>query len=171
MLRGILVLFLLGVFAGCAKKLDLPEITISAAEVSAFTRFRAELGAEFPAERLKDFDTAVQELKLDAMNRDVVSAEARELDMLGVVNGKTIHAATVLGWEARRARFAREMAEINRLLETSLKQQQNAGANGPSSVTIARIQSARNVLSQLEANAAETDRRLVEMRVPRDQKP
>jgi len=170
MLRGILVFVLLGVFAGCAKKLDLPDITVSATDVSEFSRFRSELGAQFPAEHLKDFDTAVQELKLDAMNRDVVSAEARELDMLAVVNGKTVHAATVLGWEARRARFAREMAEINRLLETSLKQQQNAGANGPSSVTIARIQSARNVLSQLEANATETDRRLAEMRVRANQK-
>lgn len=164
MLRGFLVIVLLGVLAvGCAKKADLPAITVSAANLSEFTRFRSELGGQFPAERLKDFDTAVQELKLDAMNRDVAPAEARELDMLAAINAKSVHAATLLGWQARLARFQREIAEIDALLQYDLKIQQNAGAKGPSATVLARIQSAGNVLSQLQRNAEETERHLKEL--------
>jgi hypothetical protein len=164
MLRCFLVIALLGAFTSCAKKVDLPEITVSSADASEFSRFRAELGAQFPAGQLKDFDTAVQELKLDAMNRDVASAEAREADALAVINGKSVHGATLLGWQARHARFLREIAEINHLLEGALKVQQNAGANGPSSVTLARIESAKNVIAQIQANATATEHRLAELR-------
>ena len=62
MQRCFLVIALIGAFAGCAKKVDLPQITVSAVDASEFARFRSELEAEFPAERLQSFDTAVQEL-------------------------------------------------------------------------------------------------------------
>lgn len=164
MSRGFLVLTLLGVLVGCAKKVDLPDITVSAADVGAFSRFRTELREQFPAEQLQPFDTAVQELELDAMNRDVVPAEARELDMIAVVNGKSVHAATLLGWEARHARFLRETAMINRMLENDLKVQRNSGDNGPSATVLARIASAKSVIAQLQTNAAETEHRLARMR-------
>lgn len=164
MLRCFLVIVLFGIVAGCAKQVDLPEITVSAADSGEFSRFRSELSAEFTAERLKDFDTAVQELKLDAMNRDLATAEAREADALAVINGKSVHAATLLGWEARHARFLREIAEINQVLERDLKARQNAGPNGPSTTVLARIQSAQNVIAQIQANATATERRLTELR-------
>ena len=170
MLRGFLVIILLGVLAGCAKKKDLPEIIVTAADISEFSRFRSELGEQFPAEHLQDFDTAAQELELDAMNRDVVTTEARKWDMLAVINGKSIHAATLLGWQARHARFLREIAMISGMLEHDLKVKQNAGADGPSSVVLARIASAKNVLAQLRANAAETEHRLTEMNSTTDLK-
>ena len=163
MLRGFLVIVLLGVLASCAKKKDLPEIIVTAADVSEFSRFRSELGDQFPGDQLQVFDTAVQELRLDAMNRDVVTPEAREVDMLAVANGKSVHAVTLLGWQARHARFVRETAMINSMLEHDLKVQRNAGDNGPSATVLARIASAKNVIAQLQANAAETERRLNEM--------
>jgi hypothetical protein len=171
MLRCFLVILSAIVFAGCAKKVDLPEITVSAADAGAFTQFRSELSSEFPAERLQPFDTAVQELKLDAMNRNIATAEARELDTLRVVDGKSIHAVTLLGWQARHARFLREAAFLNEILERDLKAQQNAGANGPSSTLLAQIESARKVIAQLQSNAAETERRLAEMHATTDRKP
>ena len=168
--RRSLVIVLLGILAGCTKKTDLAEVTVSAADGDVFSRFRSELGARFPTERLQAFDTAVQELKLDAMNRDVVTSEARELDMLGVVNGKSVHAVTLLGWQARHARFLREIALINGMLESDLKLQKKAGSNGPSSTVLARIQSAKNLIAQLQGNADETERRLTELRSVTNQK-
>jgi hypothetical protein len=148
------------IFAGCAKPVDLPDVVIDAASPAEFTRFRDELGTRFPAERLKDFDVATQELQLDAMARDVVSPAAREADMLRAINGKTIHAATVLGWGARKSRFIREIVEITRMLEHDLKQAEKTAATGtPESVT-RRIGSEREVLAQLRAGLAETERRL-----------
>lgn len=163
MARCFLVIALLGILAGCAKNVDLPQITISAADTGEFSRFRSELGEQFPAERLQAFDTAVQELKLDAMNRDIPTAAAREADTLKAMNGKTVHAITLLGWQARRARFLREIAEIQGMLDRDLKVQRNAGPGGPSSVVLARIQSAQNVIAQTQRSLADTEHRLTEL--------
>jgi hypothetical protein len=158
---------LLIVLAGCAKPADLPDVVVTASSPAEFTRFRAELGARFPAAQLKDFDVATQELQLDAMARDVASPAAREADMQRAIHGKTVHAATILGWSARQARFRREIAEMTRLLEHDLQQAEKTAATGtPASVT-RRIGSEREVLVKLEAGLAETERRLAEMGPPK----
>jgi hypothetical protein len=152
--------FLLG---GCAKPADLPDIIVSASSKEDFTRFRADLGTRFAPEQLKDFDTATQELQLDAMNRDIPTAEGREADMLRVANGKTVHAVTLLGWQARKARFLREAAEINRMLEHDLKLQADTAATGTPPAVTSRIGSEKQLLAQLQGKLAETDRRLAEL--------
>jgi hypothetical protein len=158
-LLGLVIVLL----AGCAKPPDLPDVVVTASSSSEFTRFRADLGARFPAPRLKDFDVATQELELDALARQVASAADRETDMLRAINGQTIHAATVLGWTARRARFLREIAEITRMLDHDLKQAERTAAAGtPESIT-RRIGSEREVLAKLQANLADTERRLAEL--------
>ena len=163
MLRCFFVISLLCMLSGCAKQVDLPQMTVNAADAGEFTRFRSELGAGFPAERLQAFDTAVLELKLDAMNRDLATAAAREAETLQVMNGKSVQAVTILGWEARRARFLREIASIQSVLDRDLKTQQAAGPGGPSSVVLARIQSAQNVTSGIQQNLADAERRLTEL--------
>src|SRR2546422_937713 len=115
-LPRLLLALSLALAAGCAKPPDLPDIPVSATSKEEFTRFRANLGARFTPEQLKDFDTATQELQLDAMNRDIATAAGREEDMVHVANGKTVHAVTLLGWQARKVRFLREIAEINRMI-------------------------------------------------------
>ena len=164
MFRGFLLIAFLGAFASCAKKVALPEITVSAADAGEFSRFRSDLDGQFPPEQLQDFDTAVQELKLDAINRDIATVDAREQDMLAMVNGKSVHAVMLLGWQARHDRFLREIAFMSGLLENELKVRQKSGADAPSSAALARIQSAQNVIAQIQVNAAATDRRLAELR-------
>ncbi len=149
--------------SGCAKSVDLPDITVSAATKEDFTRFRADLGTRFPAARLKEFDTAVQELQLDAMNRDVVTAEVRELDMLGVVNGKPVHAVVLLGWQARKARFLREIAELDRMLQHDLELQAKTASAGTPESILSRIGSEKEVLAKLHANLAATEQHLAEL--------
>lgn len=145
------------IFAGCAKPVALPDVVVSAATKEDFTRFNADLGQRFMPEQLQDFDTAVQELQLDAMHRDIATAAERETDMLAVVHGKTVRAVTLLGWQARKARFQRELAEITRMLEHDLKQ----AAKAPPSDSLARrIGSEKEVQAKLQASLAETDRRL-----------
>ena len=163
LLRCLLFIAIPGLFAGCAKPADLRDITVNAASPDDFARFRAELGARFTPEQLKDFDTATQELQLDAMNRDVPTTAAREADMLAVVNGKTVRAATLLGWQARKARFLRETAELTRMLNHDLALQAKAGADTPASV-LARIQSEKEVVAGIQRHLAETENRLAGMR-------
>ncbi len=165
--RFLSVIFLAGLAGacvgpgGCAKPVDLPDVVVSAASPSEFAEFRSDLAVRFAADRLKPFDTATQELKLDALNRDV-PADAREADMLAVANGKTVHAVLVLGWQARRARFLREIAEIQGLLDGALQTQQKTAATGTPSSVLAQIQSAKVILGQLHDNLADTERHLAE---------
>ncbi len=161
--RALPLILLLGLLAGCAKQADLPDTVIAASSHEEFTRFRSELGTRFPADRLRDFDTATRELQLDAMNREIATADAREADMLRAAHGKTVHAVTVLGWGARKARFLREIAEIRAMLERDLALQAKSAATGtPESVT-RRIGSEREVLAQLERNLADTEHHLAEL--------
>lgn len=159
MRRWLSLLLLLGL-AACAKQVDLPDTLVTASSRQEFMQFRTDLGARFPADRLADFDTATRELQLEAMNRDIASADGREAEMLRVVNGKTVHAVVLLGWGARKARFQREIADITAMLEHDLAlAAKSAAAGTPESVT-RRIGSEREVLAQLQKNLAETERHL-----------
>jgi len=158
---------ILGLLAGCAKPADLPDITVSAAAPGEFASFRADLATRFPPEQLRDFDTATQELQLDAMNRNVATAAGRELDMLAVANGKTVHTVVRLGWQARKARFLREIAEISRMIDHDGQQAARTAAAGtPESVT-RRLGSEKEVLAKLQANLAETEARLAVLSRPK----
>ena len=158
-LRWFVVSLLLLALGGCAKAPDLPEVVVDGGTPGDFTRFRTELGARFPAARLEEFDTAIKELQLDAMQRFATTAE-READMLRVAHGKSVHAVTVLGWEARRARFLREIAELDAMLQRDLAQQARTAATGTPDAVLRRISSEREVLEQLHGNLAATDARL-----------
>lgn len=157
--RRILALTLLALLGGCAKPPDLPETMVNAPTASDFIRFREELGKRFAADRLADFDTAIKELQLDAMER-FESARERETDMLRVANGKSIHEVTLLGWQARRARFLREIAQLDQMLQSDLRQKEKTAATGTPDSVLRRIASEHEVLDQLHQNLAATDRKL-----------
>jgi hypothetical protein len=154
--RGFVFFLLLGFLAGCTKQADLPDIVVAASSHEEFIQFRSALGTQFSAGRLQDFDTATRELQLDAMNRNIAAADAREAEMLRAANGKTVHAVTVLGWGARQARFLREIAEITRMLD-------HDRAQPPTESVTRRVGSEKEVLAQLERNLADTERHLAEL--------
>lgn len=163
--RGFIVSVVLVALGGCAKPPDLPEIVVTAATPSDFTRFRTELAAEFPAARLADFEIAIKELQLDAMQRFDTAAE-READMLRVAQGKSVHTVTALGWQARRARFLREIAELDGMLKRDLAIQARTAASGTPEAVLRRIGSEREVLDQLHGNLAATEERLARLAGP-----
>ena len=145
-------LLLLGLTA-CSKPLDLPAVPVAAADPGDYTRFRADLSARFPAERLQPLDTAMQELELDAMARNIPTAEARKLDALAVAHGKTVQAVTLLGWRARCARFQREIATLQELIDSDRKLDQTPGIT-------ARIKRAQDVITKLQSDLATAERQL-----------
>jgi hypothetical protein len=159
--RAILV-FLLGCLAGCAKPPDLPEITVHASTAGELADFRTELHERFTAEQLQPFDTALKELQLDAMERGVATAAVREQVMLSAVNGKSVHDALVVGWQARRHRLLAQIELIAGLAEQNLKAQQETAATGtPDSVTT-HLQNAREILVRLHRDLADTEHQLTE---------
>ncbi len=161
--RYLLSVVVLSLLTGCTKPLPLPDIIVTASSPGDFARFRAELGTRFPAEQLKDFDTATQELQLDAMHRDIHSSEGREQFMRDVITGNTVHAVTLLGWQARKERFLREIAEIARMIAHDEQQAARTAATGTPETITRRLGSEREVLAKLQANLSETESRLADL--------
>jgi hypothetical protein len=165
MLRRLLALSFLCLLASCTKP-ALPDLVVRATTSEDLAAFRSDLAARFTAQELELFDTAIQELKLDAMNRNVAPASAREADMLAVANGKSVHVVTLLGWQARKARFLRDHAELTQMLERDLLQQARTAATGTPESVITRIQSEREVIARLQRDLAETELRLAALSAP-----
>lgn len=165
MFRSVVVALVLACLAGCAKPVALPDLVVPGASSEKLAAFRAELGLRFAAVELEPFDTALNELRLDAMNRNVATVAARELDMLAAVNGRTVHAAQIRGWQARRARFLRETTLFADMLAHDLKAQQES-TTGVSQTVTNRIQNSQDILARLGRDLAETDQRLAAWGAP-----
>lgn len=159
--RALLVLFLASL-VGCTKPVPLPETPVRAASAEELAAFRAELGTRFGPEHLQAFDTALQELQLDAMNRDVATAAAREAAMRAAVHGKTVRAAEILGWQARRRRILGEIALLTPQLEHDLKRRAETAATGTPQIVLNRIQNVEDILARLRRDLAATEQRLAD---------
>lgn len=147
--------------AGCSRP-ALPDTIVRAASAEELASFRADLGRNFPAEELQSFDTALQELRLDALNRDVTPASAREADVCAVVHGQTLHAARILGWQARRQRLLAEIADLDQILAHDLERQKKT----PTQNIADRIASAREVLARLHQDLTATNAQLAAWQTP-----
>lgn len=142
--------------AGCAKP-ELPEVIVRAGSPEELTAFRAEPGAQWPATELATFDTALQELRLEALNREIAPASAREEYLRSEVNGLTVKAVRLRGWQARRVRLQAEIALLAQMETDLLHQQETKGANDSNS---ARLASAREVLVRLRRDLSATESQL-----------
>lgn len=158
MARWIVLVVLLAAFAGCSRT-TLPESVVRAGSAEEFTASRSDLGDRFAAADLQPFDTAIQELKLEAMNRNVAGVTAREQYMLEAVNGRTVLSALRLGWQARRARLLAEQAELSRLLERDVRLHEKA-AESKADEYATRVQNEREIIARLQRDVADAERRL-----------
>jgi len=159
MFRRFICTVLLGCLGACAKP-DLPDLVVPASSTGELTLFREELARRFAPEQLRSFDTAIKELQLDAMNRDVAGAAAREQDMRAAINGKSVQATLVLGWKARRDRLHREIAQISELLEHDLQRQRETSGQGTPASVLTHIENERDILARLQRDLTETERQL-----------
>lgn len=164
MQRRFAAVILLSLLASCAKP-ALPDVVVRAATSSELASFRADLASRFAAVQLEPFDTALQELQLDAMHREISPASAREVDMLAAVNGKTVRTAQILGWTARRARLLRETATFTAMRDHDLQLQKETGTE-TSQTVLNRLQNEQDILARLARDLADTDRRLIDWGSP-----
>lgn len=169
--RRFVLLLLLAVLGGCAKQAPLPDLTVRAASGDDLAAFRAGLGARFAPGELKPFDTALQELRLDAMNRDVAAAADREADMQRTVHGRTVRAVEILGWQARRRRLLGEIAQLTPQLEHDLKRRAETAAAGTPQIVLNRIQNVQDILARLRSDQADAEQRLSGWGAPLDTQP
>ena len=139
------------------------EVIVSAVSAAEFARFRADMGTRFTPEQLEEFDIAIQELQLEAMNRGKATSTDREDYMLAAVNRKAFPDAVLLGWRARRVRILSEFPEARRLIDRDTAEAAKTAAAGtPESIT-SRLAREKQALDQLRRDRDDTLRRLNEM--------
>jgi hypothetical protein len=151
--------------AGCAKQ-PLPDITVRASSTEELAAFRSDLGARFAAEELQPFDTALNELRQEAMGRGIKTAAAREQEMQSVVNGKTVHDVLLLGWGARRSRLLDELKVMSELHAHDLKVKERTAATGTPESVLTHLQNQEEILARLRRDLADTERQLAAWGAP-----
>lgn len=144
----------------------LPDTLVRSSSTEELAAFRAELGDRFPAEQLQAFDTALVELKLDAMNRGVAAASDRDQQVQALIHGKTVRAAETLGWQARRSRILSETAYLSGLLDADLKAQQRTAATGTPASVITHLQNEQDILARLHRDLTATEQQLAAWSLP-----
>lgn len=163
MLRWSISLLAAALLAGCAKPV-LPDTIVRAGTEQELTAFRAELAGRYVAPELAVFDTALQELQLAGMDRHPTAA-ARATAMREQVNGRTVRAVEILGWQARRARFHSEIAGMLPTLEHDLRTREREGAATPANV-LTRIRNVEDILKEIRRHIAETEAQLAALGAP-----
>ncbi|MBI2511418.1 MAG: hypothetical protein HYV96_05530 [Opitutae bacterium] len=157
MSRWLLPLLLL--LSACSKP-DLPNTVVRAGSEEELTAFRAELVDRFGLDPLAAYDVAIQELQLAGMDRGVASAADRAAAMHAQVNGQTVRAVEILGWQARRARLQGEIAEFAALLEHDLALREKTAATGAPQAVTHRIENEQDILAKLHRLRTEADAKL-----------
>ena len=97
-------------FAACSKPAPQDRI-VKADTAYQFDQWRTDRDDWSPREQ-QDFDTAIQEIKLDVMNKSAGTMDSRESAMLEIVKGKTVRAVDIIGWHDRRDRLDREKKDM-----------------------------------------------------------
>jgi predicted transcriptional regulator len=153
-----LLLALLLSLSACSKP-DLPHSVVRAGSEEELAATRAELAGRFGTPALADYDVALQELQLAGMDRGLASAADRAAAMREAVNGRTLRAVEILGWQARRARLLAEIASLTPTLDHDLQTQAAKGAATPA-IVVNRIQNVQDILAKSRRLAAEADAKL-----------
>lgn len=152
------LVFVLAVL-GCAKP-ELPATRVRASSADELASFRAELAQRHPADALTAFDTALNELQLAGMDRGVAAAADRAAAMRQTVDGKTVRAVEILGWQARRTRLQAEIKDFAGMLERDLALREKTAATGTPQAVIHRIENEQDILAKLRRLLAEANAQL-----------
>lgn len=162
MLRRLLpLLSLLGLLgASSCSKPDLPHSLVRAGTEEELAACRAELAERFGAGQLAAYDVAVQELQLAGMDRGVAAAADRAAAMRTQVNGRTVRAVEILGWQARRTRLRAEIKDFSDMLERDLALREKTAATGTPQAVTHRIENEQDILAKLRRLLAETEEKL-----------
>lgn len=144
---------------GCAprKAIDGPVAARSAEE---FAAFRDALNGAVPLPTLEAFDTAVQELKLEAMSNGVSGVGAREERVRQTVNGKSLQVVLTLGWKARAARLQRELKDMTDRYEHDRELLNRAGGSASSQHLANLTANEQDIIAQLKHQLADTEQKL-----------
>lgn len=159
--RPALVVTLLYFVSGCSQK-ALLDREVRAGSSEEFMIYRTGLVGEFTPRLLQDFDTAIQELKLDAIAKGVAGAALRDQRIRAAANGKPVHQVLVLGWEARRSRLTNELNEMKERYAHDTKLLARPGSNESTQFLSNVTRNEEDKINQLKSLLGDTEQKLQE---------
>ncbi len=147
---------------GCGPKNVLDQ-KLSAADKDDLANSRTRLVREFTPEQTRIFDTAVQELKIKAMNAGINSIAGRGKSMLSAIDGKTVREAMIIGWQARLERLRSELDDMEGRY-THDQRLKTMADDSDSAKTLSNIrQNEKDIIDQLHQRLADTEATLREL--------
>lgn len=152
-------ILLFGGLLGCSRQ-DVRERTVSAGSAEELAGFLQDVQPAWSGEDHAHLETALQELKLQAMNAGVSGVAAREEGMRAAINGKTVREALVLGWQARWLRFTRELEDMTARLERDSALQVKAKTAESVRFFENLISNERDLIAQMKAGRADAEAKL-----------
>lgn len=162
----VLVLLSLVLAPGCSRVAPL-ERKVEARDADELNRWRIGIGAALSPEEWKDFDVAIQELKVKAMTSGKPSGGLnRDEQVLVELQGKTIREALILGWTARRARLDLERGYIQEKHDQDSKLKTREGDRDSAAYLANVLKTESDRIAQLTAESAEADRKLAQWGTP-----
>ncbi len=147
------------IVSGCSKK-DVLEREVRATTTEEFAASRESFAADLSPTGLKDFDTAIQEVKYDAMNKGLASVALREQWMRTTANGKSVQQVLVLGWQARRSRLLTELEDMNERYAHDSKLLTRSGSEDSTQFLRNITRNEEDKINQLKGLLADVDQKL-----------
>lgn len=141
---------------GCGSKNPM-DLEVKAASADEFSAFRERVSSQLTADQRTWFDTAVQELKMKAIDEGVKGIEGREQSVRAAMNGKSVRETIVLGWKARIARLEGELKDMEQKYahDSQLKPSPD-NAQAVRQVAIA-TQNEIDIMARLKQNIADSE--------------
>jgi len=158
------VALLLGLTA-CTKP-ELASSPVRAGSEEELAAGRADLERRFTSEALAAYDVAIQELQLAGMDRGLRTTTERAAAMRAIVNGKTVRAVEILGWQARRSRLQAEIKDFSEMLARDLTIREKTAATGTPLAVTNRIENEQDILAKLRRLLAEAEAKLAGWSAP-----
>ena len=109
---------------------------------------------------------AIQELKLDEMNKGVAGVVLREKAMREIANGKPVHEVLVLGWKARHSRLNTELKDMSARYTHDAKLLSRPGSEDSTQYLSNVTKNENDIITRLKNSLEETEQRLAEWGAP-----
>jgi hypothetical protein len=158
-IRPLILLLCMLTLTGCSQP-AFEHTVVRSGTPAELNAFRTELAQRFGAAQIAAFETALNELQLAGMERHP-TAEARAAEMRELVNGQSVRAVEILGWQKRQVRLCGEIEQLSLTLEADLRTRERMGHE--TSITVQnRIQNVQEIVAKLRANLALTEQQLAQ---------
>ena len=154
------VLGLIAAASGCSRGEPL-ERKVSAASPVAFARWQNRLADDFPPEKRRQIEEALQEIRLKIMgDREATGSAAIDEAFRARIHDRPLREAIQLGWESRLLRLRAEGQALEKVLEKNSTLQTREGDTVSERYLVELHQKQVTRLERIRADIVATEKEL-----------